>query len=98
MLIKEVTESYFTFKNLSTASKNVSQYTDEYFTKFKFFNELRRISLGYVVGLDAHICSDETMRKKVEKIYLQNTEYWLAYAAWRSCSGQVMRERLRRGR
>ena len=81
MLIKEVTESYFTFKNLSTASKNVSQYTDEYFTKFKFFNELRRISLGYVVGLDAHICSDETMRKKVEKIYLQNTEYWLAYAA-----------------
>lgn len=79
-IIDDLTSSYFTFKNLSTASKNVSQFTDEYFTKFKFFNELRRISLGYVIGLDAHICSDETMRKKVESVYLQNTEYWLAYA------------------
>lgn len=78
-LIEELSSSYFTFKNLSTASKNVSHYTDEYYTKFSFFHELRRISLGYVVGLDAHICSDENMRKKVEKIYLQNTEYWLAY-------------------
>ncbi len=79
-LIDDLTRSYFTFKNLSTASKNVTQYTDEYYTKFKFFNELRRISLGYVIGLDAHICADETMRKKVETVYLQNTEYWLAYA------------------
>lgn len=79
-LIDDLTSSYFTFKNLSTASKNVTQFTDEYYTRFKFFNELRRISLGYVIGLDAHICSDETMRKKVEEVYLQNTEYWLAYA------------------
>jgi len=79
-LIDELTSTYFTFKNLSTASKNVSQYTDEYFTKFGDFNELRRISLGYVVGLDAHVCSSEGMRKKVEAVYLKNTEYWLAYA------------------
>lgn len=79
-LINDLTSSYFTFKNLSTASKNVSQFTDEYYTKFKSFNELRRISLGYVIGLDAHIRADETMRKKVEGVYLQNTEYWLAYA------------------
>ncbi len=79
-LINELTGSYFTFKNLSTASKNVTQFTDEYYTRFRFFNELRRISLGYVVGLDAHICSDETMRKRVEQVYLQNTEYWLAYS------------------
>lgn len=79
-LINDLTSSYFTFKNLSTASKNVTQYTDEYYSKFKFFNELRRITLGYVIGLDAHICSDEMMRKKVEGVYLQNTEYWLAYA------------------
>ena len=78
-LIEELSSSYFTFKNLSTASKNVSHYTDEYYTKFSFFHELRRITLGYVVGLDAHICSDENMRKKVEKVYLQNTDYWLAY-------------------
>lgn len=79
-LIDDLTKSYFTFKNLSTASKNVTQFTDEYYTRFKFFNELRRITLGYVIGLDAHICSDETLRKKVETSYLQNTEYWLAYA------------------
>lgn len=79
-LIDDLTKSYFTFKNLSTASKNVTQFTDEYYTKFAFYNELRRIVLGYVVGLDAFICSDETMRKKVEKVYLQNTDYWLAYA------------------
>lgn len=79
-LIDDLTTSYFSFKNLSTASKNLSQFTDEYYTNFSFFNELRRITLGYVIGLDAHICSDETMRKKVEKAYLQNTEYWLAYA------------------
>lgn len=79
-LIDDLTHSYFTFKNLSTASKNVTQFTDEYYTRFKFFNELRRITLGYVIGLDAHICSDQTMRKKVEEVYLQNSEYWLAYA------------------
>ena len=79
-LIDDLTNSYFTFKNLSTASKNVTQFTDEYYTRFKFFNELRRITLGYVIGLDAHICSDQTMRKKVEEAYLQNSEYWLAYA------------------
>jgi len=79
-LIDDLTTSYFIFKNLSTASKNLSQFTDEYYTRFLFFNELRRITLGYVIGLDAHVCSEETMRKKVEKAYLQNTEYWLAYA------------------
>lgn len=79
-LIDALTKSYFTFKNLSTASKNVTQFTDEYYTRFKFFNELRRITLGYVIGLDAHICSDQTMRKKVEEAYLKNSDYWLAYA------------------
>lgn len=79
-LIDDLANSYYMFKNLSTASKNVTQYTDEYFTRFRFFNELRRISLGYVIGLDMHICSDETMRKKVETAYLANTGYWLAYA------------------
>jgi hypothetical protein len=71
---------YFTFKSISTASKNMSRFTDEYNTSFSYYNELRRITLGYVIGLDSHIISSETARKKVEKAYLQNTEYWLAYA------------------
>ena len=57
----------------------MTQFTDEYHTRFSYYNELRRISLGYVVGLDAYIISSENARKKVEKAYLQNTEYWLAY-------------------
>ena len=77
--LNELITQYFTFKRLSTASKNVTQFTDEYHTRFSYYNELRRISLGYVVGLDAHIISSENARKKVEKAYLQNTEYWLAY-------------------
>jgi hypothetical protein len=75
----ELTNEYFVFKNLSTASKNLSQFTDEYSTKFYYYNELRRITLGYVIGLDTNIVSSNSLRKKVEKAYLQNTEYWLAY-------------------
>ena len=78
--LREVTEQYFIFKNLSTASKNLTMYTDEYYTRFSFYNKLRRITLGYVIGLDNAIISDESLRKQVEKAYLQNTEYWLAYA------------------
>jgi hypothetical protein len=77
--LNDLTARYFTFKNISTASKNMTQYTDEYHTKFFYYNELRRITIGYVVGLDAQIISSDTLRKKVEKAYLQNTDYWLAY-------------------
>ena len=58
----DVTEHYFLFKNLSEASKKLTQYNDEYYTKFKFYNELRRITLGYVIGLDSHIISNEVLR------------------------------------
>lgn len=79
--LNELISQYTTFKRLSTATKNLTQYNDEYFTKFSHYNELRRISLGCVIGLDSNLISGETSRKKVEKVYLQNTDYWLAYAA-----------------
>lgn len=78
--IQEMSTQYFTFKAISTASKNVTQYTDEYYTRFSYYHNLRRITLGYVIGLDSNFVSGENMRKIVEKAYLQNTEYWLAYA------------------
>lgn len=78
--LRDLSEQYFVFKNLSTASKNLTMYTDEYYTKFSYYNKLRRITLGYVIGLDNAIISDETLRLEVEKAYLQNTDYWLAYA------------------
>lgn len=78
--IEEMASQYLTFKTLSTASKDLTQYTDAYNTKFSYYNHLRRITLGYVIGLDSNFVSDENMRLAVEKAYLQNTEYWLAYA------------------
>lgn len=78
--LRDLSEQYFVFKNLSAASKNLTMYTDEYYTKFSFYNKLRRITLGYVIGLDNAIISDESLRLEVEKAYLQNTDYWLAYA------------------
>jgi len=78
--LNELSVRYFTFKNISTASKNMTQLTDEYHTAFSYYNDLRRITLGYVIGLDSHIISSETARKKVEKAYLENTDYWLAYS------------------
>ena len=77
--LNELTVQYFTFKSISTASKNVTQFNDEYYTRFSYYNDLRRITIGYVIGLDSNIIRNETMRKKVEKAYLQNSEYWLAY-------------------
>ena len=32
--LNELTLQYFSFKSISTASKNVTQYNDEYFTRF----------------------------------------------------------------
>lgn len=78
--IREMSTKYFTFKTLSTATKNVTQYTDEYYTRFSYYNHLRRITLGYVIGLDSNFVSNENMRETVEKAYLQNSDYWLAYA------------------
>jgi hypothetical protein len=78
--LNELTNSYFLFKNISGASKHMTQLTDEYSTRFSYYNELRRIALGYVIGLDSHIVSAESMRKKVEKAYLQNSDYWLSYS------------------
>lgn len=79
-LLRDVSERYFTYKNLSTATKNLTQYNDEYYTKYRFFHELRRISLGSVMAVDTNIISQESARSAVEKTYLANTDYWLAYA------------------
>lgn len=79
--LNELISQYSTYKSMAAAAKNLTKYNDEYYTKFAYYNELRRISLGCVVGLDSTMISGEISRKKVEKVYLQNTEYWLAYAA-----------------
>jgi len=77
--LNELSTQYFSFKAMSTAAKNLSQYNDEFFTRFSYYEKLRRITLGYVIGLDSNFITNEAMRDIVEKAYLQNTDYWLAY-------------------
>jgi len=78
--LEELSQSYFIFKNLSMASKHLTRFNDEYYTRFSNYHQLRRIALGYVIGVDQEVVSSKNMRSMVEKVYLQNTEYWLAYA------------------
>lgn len=78
--LEDLSNQYFIYKNLSTASKNITRFTDIYYTQYALFHKLRRITLGYIIGVDKSIISSEGLRKAVEKVYLQNTDYWLAYA------------------
>ena len=80
MTIDDLVEKYKLLKNGSTASKNLTGDYDTYYTKYGLYSDLRRVSLGYVVGLDANIWNSDAPRKTVEKMYLANTDYWLAYA------------------
>lgn len=78
--LDDLEESYKLLKNGSTATKNLTADYDDYYTHYGLYNELRQVSLGYVVGLDANLWQSDVPRQKVEKMYLANTEYWLAYA------------------
>ncbi|MCI9032256.1 MAG: hypothetical protein HFK09_07070 [Clostridia bacterium] len=78
--IDDLVDSYRLLKNGSTASKNLTGDYDKYNVRYGLYNELRQVALGYVVGLDANIWKSDEPRQKVEKMYLANTDYWLAYA------------------
>lgn len=77
--IERLSEKYFIIKNISTASKKLTQLNDEYQRNFGLYNTLRRVALGYVVGVDSNIISNERLRKTVEKNYLQNADYWISH-------------------
>lgn len=78
--IVDLKEKYFTIKNVSTASKKLTELDDLYEKKFRFYNQLRKITLGYVIGIDKNIISNETLRTSVEKQQLLNSDYWVSYA------------------
>lgn len=78
--LRDLSEKYFKYKNLSTATRKVTQFVDEYHTRYSYYHELRRIALGCVMAVDANLISHETARRSVEKAYLANTDYWLSYA------------------
>lgn len=78
--IDDLVESYRQLKNGSTASKNLTGSYDKYYTLYGTYNALRQVSIGYVVGLDSNLWTSDAPRVQVEKMYLANTDYWLAYA------------------
>lgn len=77
--IEQLSNRYFIMKNISTASKKLTQLNNEYQRNFGLYNTLRRVALGYVVGVDKHIVSSEKLREMVEKNYLQNADYWISH-------------------
>lgn len=77
--IDDLSNKYFIIKNISTASKKLTQLNDEYQRKFGLYNTLRRVTLGYVVGVDSNIISNERLRLTAEKNYLQNADYWISH-------------------
>lgn len=79
-LLRDVSRKYITYKSLSTATKDLSSYTNEYFQHFSFYENLRRLSLGFIIAVDINIISLERARGQVERAYTENTNYWLAYA------------------
>lgn len=78
--LHDLSTRYFTYKNLATATRNLTKYTDQYATQYQFYNELRHIAMGVLVAIDAHLVSHEKARQTAERAYLANTEYWLSYA------------------
>lgn len=78
--IKDLEQKYFTIKNVSSASKKLTELDDVYQKKFRYYNQLRKVTLGYVIGIDKNIISNETLRKSVEQQQLLNAEYWVSYA------------------
>lgn len=77
--IEQLSSKYFIIKNISTASKKLTQLNNEYQRNFGLYNTLRRVALGYVVGVDKHIIDSATLRETVEKNYLENADYWISH-------------------
>ncbi|MCR4699172.1 MAG: hypothetical protein K5762_07395 [Bacilli bacterium] len=78
--IVDLETKYFLIKNVATAQKNLTDLDDQYHRKYRFYETLRKVTLGYIIGVDNNIISNEKLRVSVEKNQLLNSEYWLAYA------------------
>lgn len=79
-VLDEIKEKYLNYKSAGGASKALTGLYEKYFTYFKNYEQLRQVSLAYIVGVDAHIWASDAPRKIVEETYLANTNYWLSYA------------------
>lgn len=75
----DLANKYTIIKNISTATKNLTQCDDEYQRKFRLYEKFRKVCIGYVIGVDKVIISNETLRTTLEKNYLANSDYWVAH-------------------
>lgn len=77
--IEDLAKRYTSIKNVSTATKNITQCDDEYQRKFRLYEKFRKVCIGYVIGIDNVIISNESLRTTLEKNYLANSDYWVAH-------------------
>lgn len=75
----DLANRYTTIKNVSTATKNLTQCDDEYQRKFRLYQKFRKICIGYVIGIDKYVVSNEGLRTTLEKNYLANSDYWVSH-------------------
>lgn len=77
--VQDLSKRYTSIKNVSTATKNLTQCDDIYQRKFRLYEKFRKVCLGYVIGIDSNIINSETLRTTLEKNYLANSDYWIAH-------------------
>lgn len=77
--IIDLARRYNKIKNISTATKNLTQCDDEYQRRFRLYEKFRKVCIGYVVGIDKNIISNEKLRTTLEKNYLANSDYWISH-------------------
>lgn len=77
--VQDLSKRYTSIKNVSTATKNLTQCDDIYQRKFRLYEKFRKVCLGYVIGIDSNIINSEALRTTLEKNYLANSDYWIAH-------------------
>ena len=91
--IIDIEKKYSTIKNISTASKKLTECDNQYERKFRLYNKFRKVCLGYVIGVDNNIISNEGLRVTLEKNYLANSDYWVAHCIMATCFWVKMRRK-----
>lgn len=75
----QLKEMYYIFKDVETANKRIRMLTNKLYFDYRNQATVRKIVRGFMDNLDLNMVKDETIRKSLEKEFLQEPNYWLAY-------------------
>lgn len=89
----QIKEMYFIFKDVETANKKIRALTNKLYFDYRNQSTVRKIVRGFMDNLDLNMVKDETIYKSLEKQFIQEPNYWLAYVLlaimyWKSDNAQ----------